>query len=39
MADNDVTRIAGNIGAMNALNALTVINKQPFRTTNPVGDR
>ncbi len=28
MADNDVTRIAGNIGAMNALNALTVINKQ-----------
>lgn len=27
MADNDVTRIAGNIGAMNALNALTVINK------------
>jgi flagellin len=27
MADNDVTRIAGNIGAMNALNALTTINK------------
>jgi flagellin len=27
MADNDVTRIAGNIGAMSALNALTVINK------------
>ncbi len=28
MADNDVTRIAGNIGAMNALNALANINKQ-----------
>jgi flagellin len=28
MADNDVTRIAGNIGAMNALYALTNINKQ-----------
>ncbi len=28
MADNDVTRIAGNIGAMNALNALSIINKQ-----------
>jgi flagellin len=28
MADNDVTRIAGNIGAMNALNALATINKQ-----------
>lgn len=28
MADNDVTRIAGNIGAMNALNALQTINKQ-----------
>lgn len=28
MADNDVTRIAGNIGAMNSLYALTNINKQ-----------
>jgi flagellin len=28
MADNDVTRIAGNIGAMSALNALANINKQ-----------
>ncbi|MRS02873.1 hypothetical protein EG832_06570 [bacterium] len=28
MADNDVTRIAGNIGAMNALYSLTNINKQ-----------
>jgi flagellin len=28
MADYDVTRIAGNIGAMNALNALSSINKQ-----------
>ena len=28
MADNDVTRIAGNIGAMNALYALNNINKQ-----------
>ncbi|MEN4010542.1 MAG: flagellin [Chloroflexota bacterium] len=28
MADIDITRIAGNIGAMNALNALSGINKQ-----------
>jgi flagellin len=28
MAENDITRIAGNIGAMNALNALSNINKQ-----------
>ena len=28
MAEIDVTRIAGNIGAMNALNSLAGINKQ-----------
>ena len=28
MAETDVTRIAGNIGAMNALNSLATINKQ-----------
>lgn len=28
MADSDITRIAGNIGALNALNSLSTINKQ-----------